>query len=135
LADVNATATVTEASLTTSLVDTTVTLAGSITLTAGTRYHIVLFAGTYGSETINGTNYFGVGYRAIDTTTRRAKTFNGTVWSAGQATRFYYTTSTLFLPQLLSKTDATYSYKLPVDIPRIATESKTAGQNCITIYK
>lgn len=82
-------------------------------------------------DVVNGTNYFGVGYRAIDTTTRRAKTFNGTVWSAGQATRFYYTTSTLFNSKLLSLTDATYSYKLPTDVPRIATESKGTGQNVI----
>jgi len=127
----NGTATVTEASLTTSLVDTTVTLAWSVTLTEWTKYHIVLFAGTYGSETINGTNYFGVGYTAIDTTTRRAKTWNGTVWSAGQATRFYYTDSDLFTDKLLSLTDATYSYKLPTDVPRIATESKGTGENVI----
>ena len=131
LLDANATATVLASALTTSLVDTTVTLAGSVTLVSWTKYWIVLFAGTYGAETINGTNYFGVGYRAIDTTTRIAKTFNGTVWSAGQATRFYYSTSSLFTAKLLSKTDATYSYKLPTDIPRIATESKSTGQNVI----
>ena len=131
LLDANATATVLASALTTSLVDTTVTLAGSVTLVSWTKYWIVLFAGTYGAETINGTNYFGVGYGAIDTTTRIAKTFNGTVWSAGQATRFYYSTSSLFTAKLLSKTDATYSYKLPTDVPRIATESKGTGQNVI----
>ncbi len=44
---------------------------------------------------------------------------------------FPYTTSNLFNSKLLSLTDATYSYKLPTDIPRIATESKGTGQNVI----
>jgi len=131
LAHANATGTVTSASLTTSLVDTTVTLAGSITLTLWQRYWIVWFAGTYGSETVNASNFFGVGYVARDTTTRATKTWNGTVWSAGQTTRFYYLSSTLSLPKLLSKTNASFSYKLPTDLPRIATETKSAGSSVI----
>lgn len=272
LADANATATVLTSWLTTSLVDTTVTLAGSITLTEWTKYHIVLFAGTYGAETVNGTNYFGIGYRNITTSTRPVNVFDGSnrwlsfwatwvsdtsnitynatntettpywyrieakqalrltevtksatstatrlvlmtdwgvtintysfvwnvatisdmptfsaweyfrleadnswasytvhfrnpatfpqnrtnvnyiTWSAlwGNApsiwanidsieTEFYlwvnwvfpYTTSDLFNSKLLSLTDATYSYKLPTDVPRIATESKGTGQNVI----
>ena len=75
---------------------------------------------------MNGTNYYGIGYVARDTTTRATKTYNGTVWSAGQATRFYYTSSSLFTAKLLSKTDATFTYKLPTDLPRIATEAKGA---------
>lgn len=272
LADANATATVLTSWLTTSLVDTTVTLAWSITLTEWTKYHIVLFAGTYGSETVNGTNYFGIGYRNITTSTRPVNVFDGSnrwlsfwatwvsdtsnitynatntettpywyrieakqalrltevtksatstatrlvlmtdwgvtintysfvwnvatisdmptfsaweyfrleadnswasytvhfrnpatfpqnrtnvnyiTWSAlwGNApsiwanidsieTEFYlwvnwvfpYTTSDLFNSKLLSLTDATYSYKLPTDVPRIATESKGTGENVI----
>jgi len=92
LFDANATATVTSASLTTSLVETTVTLAWNITIPKGQKVHVVLYPWTYGSETINGTNYFGVGYKPQDTTTRRAKTYDGADWSEGQATRFYYVT-------------------------------------------
>jgi hypothetical protein len=61
------------------LVDTTVTLAGSITIPLWQRAWIVWFAGTYGSETVNGTNYYGVWYVARDTTTRPWKRWNGTV--------------------------------------------------------
>lgn len=271
LAHANATATVTAASLTTSLVDTTVTLAGSITLTEWTKYHIVLFAGTYGAETINATNYFGVGYSTNNTTTRKTLEWDGTSrlqayaatvtdadnltftstnaaaaarwyrmqaredlylttitksatsnatrvqiksdawanlatysfswniatlttpllftkdqyfrlecdnnsssytshrllsatfpqnrtnvnyisgsedWSSAGASGttafnidsvgtalliniFTYASSTLFSSTVLSKTDAKYSYKLPTDVPRIATESKSTGENVI----
>ena len=92
LFDPDAISTVLESGLTTYLVDTTVTLADTITIPKWEKVHIVLFAGTYGSETINGTNYFGVGYKPQDTTTRRAKTYDGADWSTGQATRFYYVT-------------------------------------------
>jgi len=83
---------------------------------------------------VNGTNYYGVGYVARDTTTRGARTWNGSVWSATQTNRFYYTNSTLALPTVLSKTDADFTYKLPTDFPRIANEEKSAGQNVITSY-
>lgn len=131
LADANATATVLTSWLTTSLVDTTVTLAGSITLTEWTKYHIVLFAGTYGAETINGTNYFWVWYSTNNTTTRPTNTYDWSVRGTADNDKFVYATSDLFLPKLLSKTNATYSYKLPTDVPRIATESKGTGQNVI----
>ena len=68
---VNAVATVTSASLTTSLADTTCTWAWTFTQpAAGTVLHYVLYVGTYGSETINSTNYYGLGYSTKDTTTR-----------------------------------------------------------------
>lgn len=82
LVDANATATITAASLTTSLVDTTVTLAWSITIAKWTKVWLVLFAGTYGSETVNGTNYFGVGVKLQSTTTRKRKLRGGASWSA-----------------------------------------------------
>jgi len=47
------------------------------------------------------------------------------------AEEMMYITSDLFTPKLLSLTDATYSYKLPTDLPRVLTESKMAGQNAI----
>lgn len=135
LFDADAIATVTEASLTTSLVDTTVTLAGNITIPKGTKVHIVLFAGAYGSETINATNYFGVGYADKNTTTRPLNTYDWSVWGTADNDKFMYVSSDLFTQKLLSKTDATYSYKLPTDVPRIATENKSAGEHCITVWK
>jgi hypothetical protein len=241
-----------------------ITTQEAISIPKWQRAHIVLFAGTYGSETVNATNYFGVGYTIQDTTTRPWQKFDGTVWSGvwyipstlshwlslssastssvkrwiritspytikitnvtknsnvsatvcyvqdlsgnilwqanyssnvanlntilpawtynvvhdnswwsyntrtnnsavepyvwtyismigtqtwwtgamfdiesitTEATWYIYTTSTLFLPQLLSKTDATYAYKLPVDFPRIATATNSAWQECVTIWK
>lgn len=107
------------------------TFAWSFTIPLGQRYAIVL---NQVGNVVNGTNYYGIGYVARDTTTRRAKLWNGTVWSAEQTNRFYYTSSTLALPTVLSKTDAIYTYKLPTDFPRIANEAKIAGQNIITSY-
>jgi len=37
----------------------------------------------------------------------------------------------LFTEKVLSLTDSTYKYKLPTDLPRVLTESKTAGENAI----
>jgi hypothetical protein len=119
LMDANATATVLTSGLTTSLVDTTVTLAWSVTPTLWTKYHVVAYAGTYGSETVNGTNYFGIGYSTNNTTTRGLKLWNATRWSSVPAKRCYLS-STLATDKLLSKTDADFTYKLP-DIPRLAT--------------
>ena len=82
LVHANATGTVAAASLSTSLADTTITLWGSFTITAWQKVHIVLFQGTYGSETINATNYYGVGYSTNNTTTRGLKLWNGTTWAA-----------------------------------------------------
>lgn len=70
LIDPNATASVTSWSLTTSLVDTTITLSWAITIPEWTKAHIVLFPWTYGSETINASNYFGIWYDDKNTTTR-----------------------------------------------------------------
>ena len=44
---------------------------------------------------------------------------------------FPYLSSDWVEDKLLSRTDATYSYKLPTDVPRIATESKGTGENVI----
>ena len=265
------TATVTSASLTTSLVATVVTLGASVTLTLWQIYWIVWYPWVYGSETINGTNYFGVWYVGRNTTTRGWKRRNGTArtalsaalvtdidnlaftstnaavtqrwyrmqaiawlalttitksasctatrvlvktdanvtlqtltfswnvatlttpqvfqtgeffrlecdsnavsftshrllsatfpqtrtnvvytsgseagssaWASGTTAfnidsvgtellinNFAYLSSTLSLPRLLSKTNATFSYKLPTDLPRIATEAKSAGSSVI----
>jgi hypothetical protein len=45
-----------------------------------------------------------------------------------------YTSSTLSLPIVLSKTSSIYPYKLPTDFPRFANEDKSAGEEVITTY-
>ena len=75
LVNANATATVTAASLTTSLVDTTITFALSFAITLGQKYAIVL---NQVGDVVNATNYYGVGYVDRNTTTRLSKIWNGT---------------------------------------------------------
>lgn len=99
----NGTGTIGSSTVTTSFVNTTLTLAGSVTLTDGKRYHLVLFAGTYGSETINSTNYYAVGFAFVSTSIRPTKTWNGTVWSSAASTTFCYCSSTLFRNLVLQK--------------------------------
>lgn len=82
LVHANATGSIAPWSLTTSLADTTITLWGSFSITKGTKVWIVIFVGTYASETINGTNYYKIWYALNNTTTRPGKIFNGTVWSS-----------------------------------------------------
>lgn len=81
LADANATWSVTAASLSTSLADTTVNLAWSVTLVAGTTYRVVLYQGTYWAETISWTNYYNAWYNAI-ITERLGKLYNWSAWAA-----------------------------------------------------
>lgn len=85
LVNANASGTVTAASLTTSLADTTVTLAGSITIPAGQKCHIVTYQGTYWSETVNASNYYKIGYYTNDTSTRNIKRYNWSIWTDGTA--------------------------------------------------
>lgn len=60
LAHANAVGSIASGTVTTSWVDTSINFAGAFTLAYGTKYHLVMFAGTYGSETVNGTNYYQV---------------------------------------------------------------------------
>ena len=118
--------TISTAWLTTSIVDTTVTLAQSTTIPLWTVVRIVLYAGVYWSETINATNYFGIAYSTNDTTTRWRKLRNGTVHSATNTTIWTYI-SGIGLNTLLSKTDADFAYKLPTDgISRFAKSTALA---------
>lgn len=72
---------ITADSLTTSLADTTITLSGTVTPVLWTRYHVVLYVGTYGSETVNGTNYYGLGnYNIVTHTSRWINKYNGSSW-------------------------------------------------------
>lgn len=131
LVDANATSSVTAASLTTSLVDTTVTLAWSVTIPAGTVVRIVL---SQVWDVVNGTNYYWVWYVDRDTTARTGRLYNGTVYWSAQSTVLYYVSWSIFESTVLSKTDSDYIYKLPTNFPRFATETKTIGQRVTTAY-
>lgn len=54
----------------------------NLTIPKGQKVHIVAFQGTYGAETVNATNYYGIGYNTNNTTTRASKKWNGTIRSA-----------------------------------------------------
>ena len=71
------TATITRASLTTSLTDETITLAWTIILTEWTKYHIVL---AQEWDEVDPARYFKVGLVDKNTTTRNCKFFDGTNW-------------------------------------------------------
>lgn len=108
----NGSTTFATASLTTYFVDTTITFGWNVNLDVWQIYWIVLFAGTYWSETINGTNYFGIWYNnGFHTTTRAMKVRNATVYSAWPVV-IPYVSSTWILDNLLSLTDADYTYKI-----------------------
>jgi len=98
---------------------------------------IVLFAGTYGSETISGTNYFGVWYSTRNTATRWLKTWNMSSRSSMDNNKFLYLSSPMLSSMVLAKTDADYWYKLPIDrIPRIAEEDGVSWDEirCTTLW-
>jgi len=98
-------------------------LAGNVTLTSWTKYHLVFFCGTYGSETIHAANFYKLFYSSNHTTTRPAKLYSGSAWWSALNTQFEYASSTIFRDTVLSLTDADYSYK--VAIFGISSESKT----------
>jgi len=76
--NVNATATIAPWSLTTSLVDTIVTLIWNIAIPEWDVVRLILFAWTYWSETVNSSNYYKMWYSSKHTTTRYGQTWNGT---------------------------------------------------------
>lgn len=54
---------------------------GSQTPTDGDVYHVVLYQGTYGSETIDPTNYYQVAVESRKTNTRNILRWNGTEYT------------------------------------------------------
>ena len=62
LADINATTNIWFWTITTSLSEINATFPWSFTLTNLVKYHIVVFNGTYGSETLSTANYYSLGY-------------------------------------------------------------------------
>lgn len=123
----------------------TITFPGAFTLINGAKYHVVVVSGTYGSENVDATNYYQIWYATTHTTTRGTKNWNGSAWSTFANSVFPYLSSTLCHDNILSKTSATYSYK--IDWLGIASETKTvwlfpkvviwgidANQNWLTLW-
>ena len=94
------------------------TYADGISTTAGTLAHIVIYQGTYGSETVDPARYTKVGYSTLDTTTRWMSLFDSSRWARDTA-KWMYAPCAWFHSDLLSLTDADFSYK--VDLYGIAT--------------
>jgi len=133
LVNANATASVTSASLTTSLADTTATFAWAFTIPLWQKVWIVL---NQAWDVVNGTNYYGVWYVGRDTTTRGGRLYNWSVYGSLQTSVFYYTSSAWLLDKVLSKTDSDFSYQLPTDgIIRLASSTASAWSSMVCYTK
>lgn len=82
----NWTAAVTQASLSTSFADTTVTFSGSMTIPVWQKVWIIMFQGTYGTETINNTNYYQIGTGTKHSSWRPSVKYNGTIHTTEKPT-------------------------------------------------
>lgn len=80
LYDVNATGSITQASLTTTLADTTITLNDNITITEWDTVWLIIFQWTYGSETIDNENHYLLWYQEKNTTTRYFQSWDWSSW-------------------------------------------------------
>ena len=110
LLSANAFWSVTAASLTTTNTLTSISLAGSVTATIGSKFRVVVCPWTYWSETINASNYFQVWYINEHTTTRFEKLYNGSAYQA-TTNKFFYISCSGSINSLVSKTSASYIYK------------------------
>lgn len=99
---------------------TNITTSDTVLIPRGTPYHIVMFQGTYGSETINSTNYYKIWSVTTDTSCRWGNIYDWSAWGTINSLLNCYVSTVLSEATLLSKTDWNFDYKLP-DIPRIAT--------------
>ena len=97
-----------------------------------TKAHIVL---AQEWDEVDPARYFKVGYSTNNTTTRPMNVFDWTDWGTADNDKFWYVGSDLFTDSLLSKTDATYSYKLPNDIVRFAKTDWVIGEKVKYAYK
>lgn len=124
LANVNATANVAGGGLTGSYVDTTVTFAGSFTLTLGTVYWLVF---TRSGATAN-TNFYFVGTIALNIATFYSpKSFNGTVWSVFQAWTIYMSSAAGILFNGVYKNTATSGTDVISKVVGVASANYSAG--------
>lgn len=105
LADINATASISWASLTTTLADTTVTFWGVFILTSGVSYHIVAQRIT----SVDAANYYIIGWYTKNVRWFLTNTHNGTVWWTAGWTTMIYIASVWIYSSLAVKTNATHT--------------------------
>jgi len=126
LVDANAYGTTLTSGLTTTVVDTEITLNGSITIPKGTNVAVIIYAWTYGSETVNGTNYFGIANKTQVTRSFWYGLYNASY--TNYTNKMVYFSSDLFAKTLLSLTSASQVETLPTDFPRLTQTAWTRGQ-------
>ncbi len=125
LVDANAYGTTLTSGLTTTAVDTEITLNGNFTIPKGTNVAVVIYPWTYGSETINGTNYFGIACK-----TQVVRSFWYGLYNASYTNytnKMVYFSSDLLASTLLSLTSATQNETLPTDYARITQVAWARG--------
>ena len=133
LFNANGTATIAQWSLTTSFADTTLTLAWSITIPAGQLCHIVMFQGTYWTETINNTNYYQVWVSSNHSNSRYAGWHNGTSYSRKWANSTGTLTGDAF-NQTASSVTTTFTALKPFYLTQVNVSSAgTAIQPTVTV--
>lgn len=118
LVDANAYGTTLTSGLTTTVVDTEITLNGSITIPKWTSVAVIVYAGAYGSETLNNTNYFGIAYKTQITRSFWYWLYNTSY--TNYTNKMVYFSSALFVNTLLSLTSASQVETLPTDYPRLS---------------
>jgi len=110
---------------------TSISSAGNLYIPDWQLVHIVAYVWAYGAETINASNYYNIWYSTNHTTTRPMRTYNGSVWSSALNSQFAYISSAGLHDIVFTKTDADYTYKLPVDWPRLLTQATAMWQKPI----
>lgn len=132
LVDANAYGTTLTSGLTTTVVDTEIALNGSITIPKGTNVAVIVYAGTYGSETVNGTNYFGLAYKTQVTRSFWYGLYNTSY--TNYTNKMVYFSSDLLAKTLLSKTSASQKETLPIFKLRFANNIWVRGDTINVTY-
>lgn len=89
LIDTNAIATIPAWSLVTSLADTNIAITAPIVIPRWQKYWIVLYQGTYGSETINSSNYYQAWYEVKNSILNSSVLWNWSTYVANVNKKFY----------------------------------------------
>lgn len=133
LVNANAYGTTLTSGLTTSVTEIEISLNGTFTIPKGTNVAVILYAGTYWSETINGTNYFGLACK-----TQVVKGFKYGLYNTSYTNynnKMVYFSSPLLANILLCKTSASQNETLPIDyISRFASIAWLRGHNLPVYY-
>lgn len=100
----NGTSSIAGGTITATYVDTTFTFAGSITLTLGTVYHVVIQR----SAGVDPTNYYNIMHLTKNVRAFTTNLYNGTVWGTAITTKSMYMVLTGVMQVLACKTSASF---------------------------